>query len=109
MNKLHIFDEEKKELVINDDTKRDMSSSEEVLVEMSVEDSNEKIMSVDDENEIVLEIDEAVLVVNDYNKLNNKPKINDVELFNNKTFEELGLLPMTNSDVDELFKSIFGS
>ena len=46
-----------------------------------------------------------------YNKLNNKPQINSIELINNKTSEELGLQPagdyadsrITNLEIDALF------
>ena len=35
----------------------------------------------------------------DYNKLINKPQINSVELVNNKSFEDLGLISLTNSEI----------
>ena len=41
---------------------------------------------------------------NDYEKLKNKPSINGVELIKNKSFDELGVSPMTNSEILEIIK-----
>ena len=38
----------------------------------------------------------------DYNKLINQPQIEDRVLIGNKTFEQLGLSPMTFEDIDNL-------
>lgn len=43
----------------------------------------------------------------DYNTLKNKPKIEGVELKDNKTFEELGLLEVSNIELKEIFDKIF--
>lgn len=43
-------------------------------------------------------------VEKDYEKLINKPSINGVELVQNKSFEELGCIPMKNSEILELIK-----
>lgn len=40
----------------------------------------------------------------DYESLINKPKINDVELKGNKSFEDLNLNPMSNLDIEDIFK-----
>lgn len=40
----------------------------------------------------------------DYEKLHNKPKINGVELIQDKSFEELGSHAMTNFEILELMK-----
>ena len=45
---------------------------------------------------------------NDYEKLKNKPSINGVELIKNKSFEELGVSPMTNSEILEIIKLVKG-
>lgn len=39
---------------------------------------------------------------NDYEELINKPKINDVTLIKNKSFEELGLTGLTNLELEAL-------
>ena len=45
---------------------------------------------------------------NDYEKLKNKPSINGVELIKDKSFEELGVSPMTNSEILEIIKLVKG-
>lgn len=47
-------------------------------------------------------------VEKDYEKLINKPKINGVELIQDKSFEELGVSPMTNSEILEILKLVKG-
>lgn len=42
---------------------------------------------------------------NDYEKLHNKPKINGVELVQDKSFEELGDHVLTNFEILELMKN----
>lgn len=42
---------------------------------------------------------------NDYEKLHNKPKINGVELVQDKSFEELGDHALTNFEILELMKN----
>lgn len=44
---------------------------------------------------------------NDYDALIHKPQINDVTLTGNKTFEELGLRAVTNTEISEIIKSVF--
>lgn len=41
---------------------------------------------------------------NDYEKLKNQPSINGVELIKDKSFEELGCIPMKNSEILEIIK-----
>lgn len=41
-----------------------------------------------------------------YDYLYNKPKINNVELINDKTFEELGINEVSNTELDALFKDL---
>lgn len=45
---------------------------------------------------------------NNYEKLKNKPSINGVELIKDKSFEELGVSPMTNSEILEIIKLVKG-
>lgn len=46
--------------------------------------------------------------VDDYEKLRNKPSIEEVELSGNKSFSDLGLTEMTNQELLEIAKQIFG-
>lgn len=54
----------------------------------------------------VMEESIAVVAVESYNDLNDKPQINDVELIGNKTFEELGAESLTNIDIENIINSI---
>lgn len=42
----------------------------------------------------------------DYNVLYNKPQINEVELRGNKSLEDLEVLRLTNTDIEDLINSI---
>lgn len=44
----------------------------------------------------------------DYNKLNNKPSINGVELVGNLEFEDLGDKNISTSEIDTLVEEVFG-
>lgn len=50
--------------------------------------------------------------VDNYDDLLNKPKVNDIELSGNKTFEDLGITRIENKAlmdmVDKLFSDVFG-
>ena len=64
----------------------------------------------DEETELEVDVEDETQVFNlDYNHLVNKPRINDVELIHDKTFEELGINPMTNLEFKEIFNRVFGS
>lgn len=41
----------------------------------------------------------------DYNELTNKPRINDIELIGNKSFEDLDAWRMTNTDIQNIIDS----
>lgn len=47
-----------------------------------------------------------VVVMKDYNMLNNKPSIEGIELIGNKTFAELGLIPMTSLQIDFIINNL---
>lgn len=54
------------------------------------------------DNEIEIEFEEDIVGsggTNDYEELKNKPKINEVELKGNRSFEELGMTPLTNMEI----------
>lgn len=50
---------------------------------------------------------ERVRATGDYNDLENKPSINEVELVGNKTFEDLGDSPLKNLDIQAIFNRVF--
>ena len=45
------------------------------------------------------------LLANDYNTLKHKPSIEGIELINDKTFKDLGLISLTNIEIENLIKS----
>ena len=75
---------------------------EDVLdIEMASEDG----LSIQLYSEDVFTIDLVVggyIYENDYNKLNNKPSINNVPLEGNRSFEDLGRLDIKNSRIKEI-------
>jgi hypothetical protein len=46
------------------------------------------------------------VIMDDYNKLKNKPSINEVELVDNKQLEDLNINRLTNTDIENLINSI---
>ena len=58
------------------------------------------------EVEIVLEEEGANGTISDYEKAINKPKINNVELIKNKSFEDLGIQEITNTELDAMFRDL---
>lgn len=53
-------------------------------------------------------VNPSAVYVYDYNRLDNKPSINEVELINDKSFEELGVRTMTNLEILAVFNRVFG-
>ena len=44
------------------------------------------------------------VVANDYEQLVNRPSIENVELVGDKSFEQLGLTDITNSEIEAIFR-----
>lgn len=63
-------------------------------------------ISVENEKDTEMELENSDLVptgsVGDYKKLENKPRIEGVELEDDKTFKELGLITLTNLEIENL-------
>lgn len=77
-----------------------------------VEDSEEELVTVEEDNEEeeVVTVEEDIAGgTNNYNNLNNKPKINNVELVGNKTSKDLKIQDemesLTNIDIEEIINS----
>lgn len=62
------------------------------------------IQMVDIDQVIDLEMNEVINNggTRNYNDLNNKPMIEGVELVGNKTYEELNLSSLTNTEIEDL-------
>ena len=48
-------------------------------------------------------VNERSVGTNDYEELINKPKIEHVTLIGDRSFEDLGLLLISNSDIEDMF------
>ena len=70
----------------------------------------EIIIQSEEENEELLIFEEASSEVFDYKSSINKPKINDIELIDNKTSKDLGLqdemYEISNIEIEELLKGM---
>lgn len=82
---------------------------------LNIEMASESVLDIQLYSEDVFTIDLVVggyMYENDYNKLNNKPSINGVELINDKSFEQLGREDIKNRSIkdiiDEQYDLIFG-
>lgn len=63
-------------------------------------------LTVSPEENITLQATEKLSMSNDYVKLKNKPIIEDGVVEGNKTFEDYGLIPLTNQDIEALIKAM---
>ena len=74
----------------------------------------EELVLIESDNieEIITMEESAIGGTDNYNYLNNKPKINDVELRDNKTAKDLGLQEemesLTNMEIEEILNSFVG-
>lgn len=59
------------------------------------------------EIDLDLDLSQSIGGSNNYEDLTNKPKINDVTVVGNKTFEEYGLFSLSNMEILETFNKIF--
>ena len=78
---------------------------DELNIELDKEDLH---IILKEQNSIDAEIENSDIVptgtTTDYEKLNNKPKIEGVELVDNRSFEDLGMKSLTNSELENLLK-----
>lgn len=61
-------------------------------------------ISVDGLRQLWEKVEEKFEDVGDYESLENKPSIEGVVLLDNKTFEDLGLAPLSNEELEELLR-----
>lgn len=78
---------------------------DELNIELDKEDLD---IILDEQNSIDAEIENSDIVptgtTTNYEKLNNKPQIEGVELVDNRSFEDLGMKSLTNSELENLLK-----
>lgn len=75
-----------------------------LIIELKQDDLEFELEKDTDNENIEIEEIENVSTENNYRKLKNKPSINSVELIDNKTFEELGIIELTNSELERLLE-----
>ena len=75
-----------------------------LIIELEQDDLEFELERDTDNENIEIEEIENVSTENNYKKLKNKPSINSVELIDNKTFEELGIVELTNSELERLLE-----
>ena len=84
-----------------------VSEAKKVIDKIELTGDGNKYLSDDGTYKTISEISGGL---NDYNQLNNKPQINNVELSNNKTLESLGIQSkmdkITNTELDDLFSDL---
>lgn len=75
---------------------------EEIVIEIK---QDEELIIDDNGSQVTIEPEESHIVkvlYKNYENLDNKPKIEGVELVNNKTFKELGAKSLTNLEIEKL-------
>lgn len=75
---------------------------EEIVIEIK---QDEELIIDDNGSQVTIEPEESHIVkvlYKNYENLDNKPKIEGVELVNNKTFKELGANSLTNLEIEKL-------
>ena len=72
-------------------------------ITVSVRDKDVLNINMQSESTLNMEVTDGVpRLVNDYDLLINRPSIETKILEGNQTFEDLGLVPLTNRDIEEL-------
>lgn len=86
-----------------------MSTNKPCQINFSIQENNANF-SIEDKN-LTFSLDSQYQGggegTKDYEKLINKPQINDVTLIGNKSFEELGVNTMTNLEIKNIFNKVF--
>lgn len=77
------------------------------MIEMIIPRKNKIDLEFENSKGIQLDIAKSKGTGN-YNALTNKPSINGVMLIEDKSFEELGVNNITNTEILTIFKRVFG-
>lgn len=72
-------------------------------VELQIDELQELVFDAEEPQDIGLSVNEQIVGGStDYSQLRNKPQINNVELVDNKTFDDLGLSGLSNIDIENI-------
>lgn len=73
------------------------------MIRLSIEQPSTSVLTVMPTETVNMSADEAIIVsVDDYDALQNKPSIEGVELIGNKSFEDLNLQVLTNTELENM-------
>lgn len=74
-----------------------------MAIKLTVAENDAVTLGVGDNEAATLGVESTTVVsVNDYNDLRNKPSIEGVELIGDKSFEELNLQRLTNTELENM-------
>lgn len=74
-----------------------------MAIKLTVAENDAVTLGLDSGDNAALNVGSTTVVsVNDYNDLRNKPRIEGVELIGDKTFEELNLQSLTNTELENM-------
>ena len=74
-----------------------------MAIKLTVAENDAVTLGLDSGDNAALNVGSTTVVsVNDYNDLRNKPSIEGVELVGDKSFEELNLQSLTNSELENM-------
>ena len=74
-----------------------------MAIKLAVAENDAVTLGLDSGDNAALNVESTTVVsVNDYNDLRNKPRIEGVELIGDKSFEELNLQRLTNTELENM-------
>jgi len=74
-----------------------------MAIKLAVAENDAVTLGLDSGDNAALNVGSTTVVsVNDYNDLRNKPRIEGVELIGDKSFEELNLQRLTNTELENM-------
>ena len=74
-----------------------------MAIKLTVAENDAVTLGLDSGDNAALNVGSTTVVsVNDYNDLRNKPRIEGVELIGDKSFEELNLQRLTNTELENM-------
>ena len=74
-----------------------------MAIKLTVAENDAVTLGLDSGDNAALNVESTTVVsVNDYNDLRNKPSIEGVELVGDKSFEELNLQSLTNTELENM-------
>lgn len=76
------------------------------MVKLQIQTTPPAKLNTTEQQQVPLKIGAQVQAVDDYNRLRNKPQIEGVELIGNKTFADLHLAALSNTEIERLLSLV---